>query len=39
MKKLKVFRIGNGKEDCSYEFEDFFKVHGISHQTSTMYML
>ncbi len=36
-KKLKVFRIGNGKEDCSCEFQDFFKAHGISHQTSTIY--
>ncbi len=37
-KKLKVFRISNGKKNCSREFQDFFKAHGISHQTSTMYM-
>lgn len=36
-KKLRVFSIGDGKGDCSCEFQDFFKVHGISHQTSTMY--
>jgi hypothetical protein len=31
-KKLKVFKIGNGKEDCSCEFQGIFKTHGISHQ-------
>ena len=34
-KKIKVFRIDNGREFCRNEFEEFFKKCGIARQKTT----
>lgn len=36
-RKIKVFRTDNGAEYCSKEFDNFFRVNGITHQLSNVY--
>jgi transposase InsO family protein len=35
--KLKIFRSDNGTEFINKNFHDFFKEHGIIHQTSCVH--